>query len=167
MKSFDAMRRDFLRTGGIGMKNVRQRLEQMYGEEGSMHTSTNARGNFEVADGKLDDGQRRTLLRLATAAARAGDDATLTTLRQSAGPRMESGPLADMFRLLTADQVHNVGDLKRSGQEAALARELAANDWQLRELITADGGAGAGAAADRNVVLAIDWPRSAVQTRLV
>jgi metallophosphoesterase (TIGR03767 family) len=50
---------------------------------------------------------------------------------------------------------------------AALARELAANDWQLRELITADGGAGAGAAADRNVVLAIDWPRSAVQARLV
>ena len=36
------------RTGGIGMKNVRQRLEQMYGEEGTMHTCTNARGNFEV-----------------------------------------------------------------------------------------------------------------------
>jgi hypothetical protein len=76
------------------------------------------------AEGKLDDGQRRTLLRLATAAARAGDDATLTTLRQSAGPRMESGPLADMFRVLTADQVRNIADLKRSGQEAALAREL-------------------------------------------
>jgi metallophosphoesterase (TIGR03767 family) len=42
---------------------------------------------------------------------------------------------------------------------AALGRELAANDWQLRELITVDGGAGAGAAADRNVVLAITWPR--------
>jgi len=55
---------------------------------------------------------------------RAGDDATLTALRQSAGSRMESGPLADMFRLLTADQVRNVGDLKRSGQEAVLAREL-------------------------------------------
>ncbi|HXA22834.1 MAG TPA: hypothetical protein VNW90_11065 [Acetobacteraceae bacterium] len=75
-------------------------------------------------EGKLDDIQRRSLLRLATAAARAGDDATLTALRQSAGSRMESGPLADMFRLLTADQVRNVGDLKRSGQEAVLAREL-------------------------------------------
>jgi hypothetical protein len=75
-------------------------------------------------DGKLDDGQRRTLLRLATAAARAGDKATLTALRQSAGPRMESGPLADMFRLLTADQVLGVGDLKRSAQEAVLARDL-------------------------------------------
>src|SRR6202034_1232563 len=44
---------------------------------------------------------------------------------------------------------------------AALARELAANDWQVRELITADGGAGAGTAADRNVVLAVEWPRLA------
>ena len=35
------------------------------------------------AEGKLNDAQRRTLLRLATAAARAGDQVTLTTLRQS------------------------------------------------------------------------------------
>jgi hypothetical protein len=42
---------------------------------------------------------------------------------------------------------------------AALARELAANDWQVRDLITADGGAGAGTAADRNVILPVDWPR--------
>ena len=34
------------------------------------------------AEGKLDDAQRRTLLRLATAAARAGDDAALTALRR-------------------------------------------------------------------------------------
>jgi metallophosphoesterase (TIGR03767 family) len=49
---------------------------------------------------------------------------------------------------------------------AALARELAANDWQVRDLISPDGGAGAGAAADRNVVLVIDWPRTAGQARL-
>jgi metallophosphoesterase (TIGR03767 family) len=42
---------------------------------------------------------------------------------------------------------------------AALARELAANDWQVRDLITAEGGKGAGSAADRNVVLAVEWPR--------
>jgi metallophosphoesterase (TIGR03767 family) len=46
---------------------------------------------------------------------------------------------------------------------AALARELAANDWQARELITAEGGAGAGTAADRNVLLAVDWPRPAAR----
>jgi metallophosphoesterase (TIGR03767 family) len=50
---------------------------------------------------------------------------------------------------------------------AALARELAANDWQVRSLITADGGAGAGTAADRNVVLAVDWPRTAAQAPLI
>ena len=49
---------------------------------------------------------------------------------------------------------------------AALARELAANDWQVRDVITAETGAGAGTATDRNVVLAIDWPRTAGQARL-
>jgi metallophosphoesterase (TIGR03767 family) len=42
---------------------------------------------------------------------------------------------------------------------AALARELAANDWQVRDAITAEGGAGAGTADDRNVILLVDWPR--------
>jgi hypothetical protein len=76
-------------------------------------------------EGKLDDAQRRTLLRLATAAARAGDTAALSELRRREGPRIGSGPLADMFRLLTADQISNVADLKRSAQETtALARDL-------------------------------------------
>ncbi len=51
------------------------------------------------------------------------------------------------------------GDPADPAQLAALARELAANDWQVRDLITADAGAGAGTAADRNVVLAVEWPR--------
>ena len=49
---------------------------------------------------------------------------------------------------------------------AALSRELSANDWQIRDLITAEGGAGAGMAADRNVILTVDWPRSAAHARL-
>ena len=44
---------------------------------------------------------------------------------------------------------------------AALSRELAANDWQVRDLVTAEGGAGAGTPADRNVILTVDWPRPA------
>jgi hypothetical protein len=78
-------------------------------------------------EGRLDEGQQRSLLRLATAAARSGDTAKLAALRQSVGTRMDPGPLPDMFRLLTADQVRNVGDLKRSGQEAALARDIPAD----------------------------------------
>ena len=49
---------------------------------------------------------------------------------------------------------------------AALARELAANDWQVRDQISAEGGAGAGIEADRNVLLAIDWPRPVPRTGL-
>jgi metallophosphoesterase (TIGR03767 family) len=43
---------------------------------------------------------------------------------------------------------------------AALARELSANDWQVREFITEDGGAGAGTPHDRNVILPVTWPRA-------
>jgi hypothetical protein len=75
-------------------------------------------------EGELNDTQRRTLLRLATAAARAGDDAALVGLREHQAARMGNGPLADMFRLLTSDQVRTVADLKRSGREATLARGL-------------------------------------------
>jgi metallophosphoesterase (TIGR03767 family) len=49
---------------------------------------------------------------------------------------------------------------------AALSRELSANDWQVRDLITAEGGAGAGTAADRNVILTVEWPRSPAHTPL-
>jgi metallophosphoesterase (TIGR03767 family) len=49
---------------------------------------------------------------------------------------------------------------------AALARELAANDWQVRDQITAEGGAGAGVVVDRNAVLVVDWPRASGQLRL-
>jgi metallophosphoesterase (TIGR03767 family) len=56
------------------------------------------------------------------------------------------------------------GDLRDSGSPArlaALSRELAANDWQVRDLIAAEGGTGAGTTADRNTILTIDWPRPA------
>ena len=45
------------------------------------------------AEGKLVDDQRRTLLRLATAAARAGDEAVLSTLRRREPTRWEPGRL--------------------------------------------------------------------------
>jgi hypothetical protein len=74
--------------------------------------------------GNLDDAQCRTLIRLATAASRSGDQAELATLREADEGRMGTGPLADMFRLLTADPVHGAADLRRSGHEAALAHAL-------------------------------------------
>jgi metallophosphoesterase (TIGR03767 family) len=47
---------------------------------------------------------------------------------------------------------------------ASLARELAANDWQVRDGITAAGGVGAGSVEDRNVLLTVARPESIVPT---
>ena len=54
------------------------------------------------------------LLRLATATARADDDAGLAQLRRELRPRIGAGPLGDMFRLLTAEPVSTTADIKRS-----------------------------------------------------
>ncbi|MBW4028225.1 MAG: histidine kinase [Acidobacteria bacterium] len=37
------------RMGGVGLQNVRERLQQMYGADSTMHTTINARGNYEVS----------------------------------------------------------------------------------------------------------------------
>ena len=76
--------------------------------------------------GALDDGQKRLLLRLATAAARAGDNPTLAALRERDSQRMGTGPVADMFRLLTAEPVRSTADLTRARQESELARAVPA-----------------------------------------
>jgi hypothetical protein len=82
--------------------------------------------------GDLDDGARHSLLRLATAAARAGDEATLAALREHQEARMGTGPLADMFRLLTSDPVHGTDDLPRAGREVGYARALPADLQAMR-----------------------------------
>ncbi|MBN9507476.1 MAG: hypothetical protein J0I21_00010, partial [Alphaproteobacteria bacterium] len=75
-------------------------------------------------DGTLDEAQGRILLRLASAAAQAGEEVVLTTLRTRDLPRMPPGKLADMLKLLTDGPVQNLPDLPRAAQEAALAQEL-------------------------------------------
>lgn len=77
--------------------------------------------------GMLDEAQTRTVLRLATATARAGDDAGLAGLRTKFGNRIGAGPLGDTFRLLTAEPVRTSGDIKRSQQEMNIAASLPAN----------------------------------------
>jgi hypothetical protein len=79
------------------------------------------------AAGMLDDTQQRTVLRLATAATRANDDATLAALRDELGARIGTGPQADMFRLLTAAPVRGTADLVRARAEMGLARAITAD----------------------------------------
>jgi hypothetical protein len=76
--------------------------------------------------GPLNDAQTRTLLRLATAAARAGDDAGLAAVRGTYAGRIGQGAVGDMIRLLTAEPVRTAKDIERSKQEASLAASLPA-----------------------------------------
>ncbi|MEA2775051.1 MAG: hypothetical protein QOF90_457, partial [Acetobacteraceae bacterium] len=75
--------------------------------------------------GILDETQMKTVLRLATATARAGDDAGLTQLRGRYRDRIGAGPLPDMFRLLTVEPIRTEADMGRSKQEISLAASLA------------------------------------------
>jgi hypothetical protein len=90
--------------------------------------------------GPLNDSQRRLLLRLASAASQAGDDPLLERLRTQELPRMAGGPLADMFRLLTAAKIQSASDLKRSGREMALARAVPAGLRAVGEPATPPAG---------------------------
>ena len=84
------------------------------------------RGATLPDSGMLDEAQTRTVLRLATATARAGDTARLATLRQTYGPRIGAGALGDMFRLLTAEPISTTADIMRSQREMSLAASLPA-----------------------------------------
>ncbi|MBV8575043.1 MAG: hypothetical protein JOZ58_08390 [Acetobacteraceae bacterium] len=77
-------------------------------------------------EGALTDDQRRTLLRLASAAAQAGDTEQLASLGRREAARMEGGAFGDTFRLLTADPVRGIADLPRAGKETKLARGVTA-----------------------------------------
>ena len=76
--------------------------------------------------GLLDEAQARTLLRLASAAAQSGDDATVSRLRERDTRRLPKGKLAEMFRLITSGPVQGVADLPRAVQETKLAGTLPA-----------------------------------------
>ena len=76
------------------------------------------------ASGALDETQRGLMVRLATAAARAGDDAALASLREQMQTRIGTGPRADLFRLLTAEPVRGTADLGRARAEMGLARTV-------------------------------------------
>ncbi|MCU0889483.1 MAG: hypothetical protein MUC64_16000 [Rubritepida sp.] len=83
-----------------------------------------AEAQLPPADAALDEPARRLLVRLAAAAALAGDTATLASLAQTRGAQMASGAFSEPFRLLTADPVAGAVDLPRLAAEVQLARAL-------------------------------------------
>ncbi len=76
-------------------------------------------------DGALSPAQQDTILRLASARASAGDDASLRLLGMKEAGRMV-GARSDMFRLLTAAPVTSPSDLGRAAGEVALAKAVPA-----------------------------------------
>jgi len=99
-------------------------LEQAKDWPGAEHALGDYVGKAVPPTGALDQTQQQVLVRYATAAAQAGDEATLALLRTGNGPRMPSGPFGDMFRLLTAAPVQVSADLPRAVRETALAHDL-------------------------------------------
>lgn len=67
---------------------------------------------------------RRDLARAAAFAAMANDNQTLAMLRDTYGARMQGGPLAEAFTLLTGDSLRGVQDLPRLQREISQLRLL-------------------------------------------
>lgn len=99
-------------------------LERAKDWPGAEHALADYVGKAMPSTGALDQTQQRTLVRYATAAAQAGDEATLALLRTSDGQRMPEGAFGDMFRLLTAAPVQVSADLPRASRETVLAHDL-------------------------------------------
>lgn len=72
-------------------------------------------------EGPLSEAQAETLLQLASAAAQAGDEATLSEIRAGDAARLPQGRSADMLRLLVEGPVQTPDDLPRARREAAVA----------------------------------------------
>jgi hypothetical protein len=83
-------------------------------------------GSSVPASGPVSTAVAHTLVRLAAAVARAGDDDGLQDLRRMWLGRFPPGPDSDTFLLLTAPPVQSSEDLQRSAQDVRLATSLSA-----------------------------------------
>lgn len=77
-----------------------------------------------AAPAPLGQEDRAALARQAAYLALAGDDAGLAALRASHGARMDGGPLAEAFGVLTSDPVRGLSDLPRLQRELGMMRIL-------------------------------------------
>jgi hypothetical protein len=77
--------------------------------------------------GALSDEQQNLVLRLAGAAAQAGDEAALKDMAARLGPRMANKQLSDMFHLLTESPVTGMADMPTVTADIARAKALPAS----------------------------------------
>ncbi len=90
----------------------------------------------------LDANMRRDLARAAAYAAMANDTATIAQLRDTYGARMQGGPLAEAFTLLTGESLRGVQDLPRLQREISQLRLLPERLGGLNTPAPAAGAAG-------------------------
>jgi tetratricopeptide (TPR) repeat protein len=108
--------------GAEALAEVRAAAQDWRGAASAMMNHIDAK--VPAAPAPLDATMRRDLARAAAYAAMANDTATLTQLRDTYGARMQGGPLAEAFTLLTGEGLRGVQDLPRLQREISQLRLL-------------------------------------------
>jgi predicted negative regulator of RcsB-dependent stress response len=118
----DALLTNLGDAGAESLAEIRAQAENWSGASTAM--ARHIRVSVPPPPEALSPTARRDLARAAAFAAMAGDSATLAALRQGYGQRMEGGPLAEAFVLLTSESPRGIEDLPRLQREIAALRLL-------------------------------------------
>ncbi|MDN3567345.1 hypothetical protein QWZ14_23445 [Paeniroseomonas aquatica] len=111
--------------GGAGAEALKQLLVELQDWPAAASAfAGQLRESLPAAPTLLNESQGRLLLRQATMLVLAGDEAGLMALRGDYLTRLPSGPLAEAFTLLTADQLRGLADLPRLQRELDLFRSM-------------------------------------------
>jgi len=108
--------------GAEALAEIRAAAQDWEGAAAAMMNHITAK--IPPASAPLDASIRRDLARAAAYAAMANDTATLSQLRDTYGARMQGGPFAEAFTLLTGESLRGVQDLPRLQREISQLRLL-------------------------------------------
>ncbi|MCA3273716.1 MAG: hypothetical protein ING12_17180 [Roseomonas sp.] len=108
--------------GAEALSEIRAAAQDWLGAASAMMNHIEAK--VPPAPAPLDPTMRRDLARAAAYAAMANDTATLAQLRDTFGARMQRGPFAEAFTLLTGESLRGVQDLPRLQSEISQLRLL-------------------------------------------
>jgi len=108
--------------GAEALAEIRAAAQDWLGAASAMMNHIDAK--VPPAPAPLNATMRRDLARAAAYAAMANDKATAEQLRDNYGARMQGGPLAEAFTLLTGESLRGVQDLPRLQREISQLRLL-------------------------------------------
>ena len=108
--------------GAEALAEIRAEAQDWSGATSAM--LQHIRAKIPPAPEPLDPSIRRDLARTAAYAAMANDTDALAQLRETYGARMQGGPLAEAFMLLTGESLRGVQDLPRLQREISQLRLL-------------------------------------------